>query len=448
MTRDIATTSWPVQLIGNAVPGLGETLTNTYAVGLAVVVVILASAALEFLDTAIECIVIGKEALGIRIEHDRPGGHFVNVHLVHVAGAAGGEGRRKRRRQNPRNPERVGDPAGMQGSIAAVGQNIELLGLVAPRAQFDRDAGSRTVFAYLKMFVDAGLQVSLWPDNLHRDRGYAKVLQDLGIEVLYGQQLIGRFPEWITENGAYLDYVLFSRAHIALEYIGQVTEHTRARRLYYGHDLHAVRLEREYAINGRQQLLSDIEFWRKAEIAIWKQADVIYYPAQDEVDAARRELPGKTARVLTPYIYSDREIAAARAQVEDGSTYPPSILFVGGFGHRPNVDAAIWLDVSEETVRARISGRLQCRTCGFTTSVDSAKFADRPICPYCEGRLERRSDDDMSVLQTRLREYNTKTQPLADYYGKMSILRRIDGNRDRDTVFADISRLIEEKVPA
>ena len=54
----------------------------------------------------------------------------------------------------------------------------------------------------------------------------------------------------------------------------------------------------------------------------------------------------------------------------------------------------------------------------------------------------------MEVLQTRLREYNTKTQPLADYYGKMSILRRIDGNRDRDTVFADISRLIEDKVTA
>ena len=80
-----------------------------------------------------------------------------------------------------------------------------------------------------------------------------------------------------------------------------------------------------------------------------------------------------------------------------------------------SLDSAIWLDVSEETVRSRISGRLQCRTCGFTTSTDSAKFADRPICPYCEGRLERRSDDDMSVLQQRMREYNSKTQPLADY---------------------------------
>jgi adenylate kinase len=113
-----------------------------------------------------------------------------------------------------------------------------------------------------------------------------------------------------------------------------------------------------------------------------------------------------------------------------------------------SLDAAIWLDVSEETVHSRISGRLQCRTCGFTTSVDSAQFANRPICPYCEGRLERRSDDDLSVLQQRLREYNTKTQPLADFYGKMWILRKIDGNRDRDTVFGEISRIIEDKGPA
>ncbi len=113
-----------------------------------------------------------------------------------------------------------------------------------------------------------------------------------------------------------------------------------------------------------------------------------------------------------------------------------------------SLDGAIWLDVSEETVRSRISGRLQCRTCGFTTSVDSAQFANRPICPYCEGRLERRSDDDLGVLQTRLREYNTKTQPLADFYGKISILRKIDGNRDRDTVFGEISRIIEDKAPA
>jgi adenylate kinase len=88
---------------------------------------------------------------------------------------------------------------------------------------------------------------------------------------------------------------------------------------------------------------------------------------------------------------------------------------------------------------------LQCRSCGFTTSVSSAKFAERSICPYCDGPLVRRSDDDPQVLQARLREFNTKTQPLAEFYQKSSILRRIDGNRDRETVFSDISLLIEDK---
>jgi len=112
---------------------------------------------------------------------------------------------------------------------------------------------------------------------------------------------------------------------------------------------------------------------------------------------------------------------------------------------RTALDLAIWLEVSEQTVRDRISGRLQCSACGFTTSSSSAQFANRPVCPYCDGPLARRNDDDLDVLQTRLQEFHTKTEPLASFYGKMSILYRIDGNRDRETVFADISRLIENK---
>jgi adenylate kinase len=112
--------------------------------------------------------------------------------------------------------------------------------------------------------------------------------------------------------------------------------------------------------------------------------------------------------------------------------------------HRTPLDFAIWLDVSEGTVGERISSRLQCQSCGFTTSVASAKFAERPVCPYCDGPLVRRMDDDAAVLQKRLAEFNTKTQPLAAFYEKTGALRRIDGNRDRDAIFADISRLIEQ----
>jgi adenylate kinase len=112
--------------------------------------------------------------------------------------------------------------------------------------------------------------------------------------------------------------------------------------------------------------------------------------------------------------------------------------------HRTPLDLAIWLDVSEQTIADRIATRLQCQSCGFTTSQSSATFAQRPVCPYCDGPLVRRNDDDVDVLKTRLEEFNAKTQPLAEFYGKSTALRKIDGNRDREAVFADISRLIEQ----
>jgi adenylate kinase len=112
---------------------------------------------------------------------------------------------------------------------------------------------------------------------------------------------------------------------------------------------------------------------------------------------------------------------------------------------RTALDLVIWLEVSEETVRDRIAGRLQCGECGFTTSSSSAQFANRAVCPYCDGPLVRRNDDDLGVLQTRLQEFRSKTEPLASFYKELSILRRTDGNRDREAVFSDISQLIEDK---
>lgn len=112
--------------------------------------------------------------------------------------------------------------------------------------------------------------------------------------------------------------------------------------------------------------------------------------------------------------------------------------------HRTPLNFAIWLDVSPETISERISHRLQCQSCGFTTSETSARFSSRPVCPYCDGPLVRRNDDDAEVLRHRLDEFNTKTQPLAAFYEKLGAMHRIDGNRNREAVFADISRLIEQ----
>ena len=88
--------------------------------------------------------------------------------------------------------------------------------------------------------------------------------------------------------------------------------------------------------------------------------------------------------------------------------------------HTP-LDLAIWLEVSEETVRDRIASRLQCQRLRFHHQRDAARiFAERPVCPYCDGPLVRRNDDDAAVLQKRLEEFNAKTEPLADFYEKVA----------------------------
>jgi len=209
--------------------------------------------------------------------------------------------------------------------------------------QFDRDAGSRTLFEYCRMFVDGGLQVSFWPDNLYRDRDYAKALQEIGVEVLYGPQLIDRFSNWIQENGGDIDYVFVSRAHIGIKYIGDIRKNSSAKILFYGHDLHYVRLEREFEITKDLALHKDIAEWRDIETRMWQASDIIYYPAEDEVALIEEKYPDKTAKVLSIYIYPNEEIEATRSLAGRSAGAPATIMFVAGFRHRPNVDAALWL---------------------------------------------------------------------------------------------------------
>ena len=194
----------------------------------------------------------------------------------------------------------------------------------------------------MRMFVDAGLQVSFWPDNLYRDRAYIKALQEIGVEVLYGPQLVGQFPEWIKESGRYYDYAFLSRAHVAKNYIDCIREHSSAKILYYGHDLPYERLANEYKLTGKAAAKQEMEYWLGAEKEIWQNSDVIYYPAQDEVDTVRRAVPDKAVRTFSIYVYPDREIEEAPARFGGERVGPPTAMFVAGFRHRPNIDAAVW----------------------------------------------------------------------------------------------------------
>ncbi|QKE92224.1 glycosyltransferase [Lichenicola cladoniae] len=210
----------------------------------------------------------------------------------------------------------------------------------------DRDAGSRSTMGIVTALRDAGWVVKFWPQNrTHND--YTQLLEAIGIEVLDGR-LDLNFPQWIARNGAELDHVLAIRPEVADEYISDLLSHTKARLSFYGVDIHHVRMRRQAILLGDAALAAEANEMEKLERRLWGMFDVLLYPSEAEAAQVRSLVPGAPARGIVPFSF-DRFRARGAPPVE------PVILFVAGFAHPPNIDAATWL-VREilPLVRARV----------------------------------------------------------------------------------------------
>lgn len=215
----------------------------------------------------------------------------------------------------------------------------------------DRDAGSRSMWCILRTLTRMGLVVKFWPQDQAFNPAYGEWLQQAGIEVLAGDGLKDRFADWLEANGPHLDYALLSRPEVAAEFLPQLRRSSRARMLFYGHDLHHERLMKEYELTGSATVRREAESIRKVEHSLWRQADVVYYPSCLETDVVRAEVPGVQAYTMPLYFFDDAPpLANPRGR--------HGILFVAGFDRAPNADAAKWL-VHEimPRVRAATPGR-------------------------------------------------------------------------------------------
>ena len=103
------------------------------------------------------------------------------------------------------------------------------------------------------------------------------------------------------------------------------------------------------------------------------------------------------------------------------------------------LDHILVLDVPDEELVQRISGRRTCESCQATYHV-VAKPPRRPgVCDRDGGTLIQRSDDSEEIIRNRLREYNAKTRPVLDYFEQNSWpVRRIDANGNMDQIFGRI----------
>ena len=102
------------------------------------------------------------------------------------------------------------------------------------------------------------------------------------------------------------------------------------------------------------------------------------------------------------------------------------------------VDYAVNVDVPDENIVRRMSGRRACLKCGATYHIEHIKPKTEGICDKCGSELVQRPDDKPETVQNRLSVYHEQTQPLIDYYNNKNILKTVDGTQDMQKVFNDI----------
>ena len=107
------------------------------------------------------------------------------------------------------------------------------------------------------------------------------------------------------------------------------------------------------------------------------------------------------------------------------------------------MDFAIDVDVPDESIINRMSGRRACLSCGATYHIVYNPTKVEGVCDACGQKLVLRDDDKPETVKKRLTVYHDQTQPLIDYYKKAGILKSVDGTQDLNKVFEDIEAVLE-----
>jgi adenylate kinase len=106
------------------------------------------------------------------------------------------------------------------------------------------------------------------------------------------------------------------------------------------------------------------------------------------------------------------------------------------------VTTALLIDVPDEEVIRRLSGRRMCVKSGHSYHVEFDPPKHDGVCDQDGSRLVQRDDDKPDVIENRLRVYHDKTKPLVDHYDKLGLMRRIDGTREPADVHGHIRAVI------
>ncbi|WP_017463230.1 glycosyltransferase [Dyella ginsengisoli] len=198
-----------------------------------------------------------------------------------------------------------------------------------------RDSGSLRLCEILRILDELGWSVAFHPDDGRADGAGIDRLGALGCEVLVNRD-IGRLPDWLRRHGRELHAVMLCRHTVAGQYADLVRRLApQARLLFDTVDLHFLREERAAALAGHTGMAQQAGLSRRSEIALIEQADTSFVVSPYERELLAQLAPSAKVELLSN-IHRAHDGLRGHAERRD-------LMFIGGAGHPPNVDALRWI---------------------------------------------------------------------------------------------------------
>jgi adenylate kinase len=137
----------------------------------------------------------------------------------------------------------------------------------------------------------------------------------------------------------------------------------------------------------------------------------------------------------------EKALDEADGYVLDG--YPRNLDQAEHLSDITDLDVVLYLDVDEDVLVERLTGRRVCEECGATYHVDFDLPEEEGVCDTCGGDLYQREDDTEETARERIRVYEDNTAPVVEFYEDRGQLARIDGEGSPDEVWANVTDAIE-----
>lgn len=199
----------------------------------------------------------------------------------------------------------------------------------------DQDSGSLRLVNIMRVAQDLGWKTSFLPDNRQALPGYTEALQDLGIEALYAPWVSDPVG-FLVDRGRDFDAVLICRHYIAQPWLPLLRRYApQARILFDTVDLHYLREQRLAELEGSEALHRQALATRRQEQEVMRRSDITLVVSPVEKTLLEQELPGVPVSILS----NVHEIRGCRQDFDARA----DLVFVGGYQHPPNVDAAYWM---------------------------------------------------------------------------------------------------------